>query len=271
MHSINEQWVKEHVIHRSLTGHKKTFGHVLIIAGSEGKAGAAILCAKAALNSGCGMVTALLPKDAVNVLLQQCPEVMYINNPSIEGIDLSTFDAILIGPGIGFSETAKSNLKYILDKYQGPIVLDADALTMVANEKYELKLNHIVTPHPGEFSRLMGIKYHEDERQAQALLFIEKTAAVLVLKGAKTLVGSSSNKLMQNTTGNDGMATAGSGDVLAGIIVALCARGYANFNAAAIGVYIHGLAGDSAILNISKSGLIASDIIHNLKQIRILD
>jgi NAD(P)H-hydrate epimerase len=199
MHLINEQWVKEHVIHRSLTGHKKTFGHVLIIAGSEGKAGAAILCAKAALNSGCGMVTALLPKDAVNVLLQQCPEVMYINNPSIEGIDLSTFDAILIGPGIGFSETAKSNLKYILDKYQGPIVLDADALTMVANEKFELKLNHIVTPHPGEFSRLMGIEYHEDERQAQALLFIEKTAAVLVLKGAKTIVGSYANNLMQNT------------------------------------------------------------------------
>jgi NAD(P)H-hydrate epimerase len=271
MHLINEQWVKQHVIHRSLIGHKKTFGHVLIIAGSEGKAGAAILCAKAALNAGCGMVTALLPNEAISVLLEQCPEVMYINNPSIEGVDLKTFDAILIGPGIGFSETAKANLKYILDNYLGSIVLDADALTMVANEKYKLKLNHIVTPHPGEFSRLMGIEYDEDKREAQALLFIEKATAVLVLKGAKTIVGSYPNKLMQNTTGNDGMATAGSGDVLAGIIAALCARGYANFNAAVIGVYIHGLAGDLAILNISKSGLIASDIINSLKQIRILD
>jgi NAD(P)H-hydrate epimerase len=271
MYLINEQWIKQHIIHRSLSGHKKTFGHVLIIAGSEGMAGAAILCAKAAIHSGCGMVTALLPSDAVNVLLAQCPEIMYINNPSIEGVDLKTFDAILIGPGIGFSETTISNLKYVLDNYDGSIVLDADALTIVANEKYKLKANQIVTPHPGEFSRLMGIEYNEDKREEQALLFIEKTTAVLVLKGAKTIVGSSSNKLMQNTSGNDGMATAGSGDVLAGIIVALCARGYTNFNAAAIGVYIHGLAGDIAILNISKSGLIASDIINILSKIRLLD
>jgi len=271
MYLITEQWVKQHVIHRSLNSHKKTFGHVLIIAGSEGKAGAAILCAKAAIHSGCGMVTALLPNDAVTVLLAQCPEIMYINNPSIEGVDLRTFDAILIGPGIGFSEIAKSNLKYVLENFHGSTLLDADALTIVANEKYKLKANHIVTPHPGEFSRLMGIEYDEDKRVEQALLFIEKTSAILVLKGAKTIVGSSSNKLMQNTTGNDGMATAGSGDVLSGIIVALCARGYSIFTAAAIGVHIHGLAGDMAILNTSKSGLVASDIINTLSQIRILD
>ena len=271
MYLINEQWVKQHVIHRSLKGHKKTFGHVLIIAGSEGKAGAAILCAKAAMNSGCGMVTTLLPKDAVTVLLEQCPEIMYLKNESIVGVDLRTFDAILIGPGIGFSETAKTNLKYVLDNFHGSIVLDADALTIIADEKYNIKSNHIVTPHPGEFSRIMGIAYQEDKRVEQALLFIEKATSVLVLKGAKTLVGSSTNKLMQNTTGNDGMATAGSGDVLAGIIVALCARGYAKFNAAAIGVYVHGLAGDLAIRKISKSGLVASDIINSLKQISILD
>jgi NAD(P)H-hydrate epimerase len=271
MYLINEQWVQQHIIHRSITGHKKTFGHVLIIAGSEGMAGAAILCAKAAIHSGCGMVTALLPSDAVNVLLEQCPEIMYLNNQSIEGVDLKNYDTILIGPGIGFSETTKSNLKYVLDNYLGSIVLDADALTIIANEKYKLKSNHIVTPHPGEFSRLMGFEYHEDKRVEQALLFIEKTSAVLVLKGAKTIVGSSSNNLMQNTSGNDGMATAGSGDVLSGIIVALCARGYAEFNAAAIGVYLHGLAGDTAILNLSKSGLTASDIINSLRKIRLLD
>lgn len=271
MYLINEQWVKQHVIHRSLNGHKKTFGHVLIVAGSEGKAGAAILCAKAAMNSGCGLVTALLPKDAVTVLLEQSPEIMYLSNESLVGVDLKTFDAILIGPGIGFSETAKTNLKYVLDHFHGSIVLDADALTIIADEKYKLKSNHIVTPHPGEFSRLMGITYDEDKRVEQALLFIEKATSVLVLKGAKTLVGSSSNKFMQNTTGNDGMATAGSGDVLAGIIVALCARGYAKFNAAAIGVYVHGLAGDLAITKISRSGLVAPDIINSLTHIRILD
>ena len=271
MFLINEQWVKQHVINRSLNGHKKTFGHVLIVAGSEGKAGAAILCAKAAMNSGCGMVTALLPKVAVTVLLEQCPEIMYLNNESLVGVDLKTFDAILIGPGIGFSETAKTNLKYVLDHFNGSIVLDADALTIIADEKYKLKLNHIVTPHPGEFSRIMGITYDEEKRVEQALLFIDKATSVLVLKGAKTLVGSSSNKFMQNTTGNDGMATAGSGDVLAGIIVALCARGYTKFNAAAIGVYIHGLAGDIAIRKISKSGIVATDLIESLRHIRLLD
>lgn len=271
MHLINEQWLKQHVIHRSINGHKKTFGHVLVIAGSEGKAGAAILCAKAALHSGCGMVTAMIPKDAVTVLLSQCPEVMYTQSDNIKTIDLTTFDAIVIGPGIGFSDTAKYNLHYILEHFNKPIVLDADALTLVGNEKIKLKSNHIITPHPGEFAKLMSINYDENEREVYANSFIEKSASVLVLKGAQTLVASSLKGIMQNTTGNDGMATAGSGDVLAGIIVALCARGYSVFNAACIGVYIHGLAGDNAIHTISKSGFIASDLINNLSKIRLLD
>ena len=271
MHLINDYWVSQHVIHRSLNGHKKTFGHVLVIAGSEGKAGAAILCANAALHSGCGIVTAMIPQDAITVLLDQCPEIMYLKNSNIENVDLSIFDAIVIGPGMGFSDIAKSNLHFILEHYNKPIVLDADALTLVGIEKIKLKSNHIITPHPGEFSKLMSIDYNENEREAYVNSFIEKSAAVLVLKGAHTLVASSLKGIMQNTTGNDGMATAGSGDVLAGIIVALCARGYSVFIAACIGVYIHGLAGDNAINTISKSGLIASDLINNLSQIRLLD
>jgi hydroxyethylthiazole kinase-like uncharacterized protein yjeF len=271
MKFINEQWVREHVIHRSNIGHKKSFGHVLVVAGSDGKAGAAILCAKAALHSGCGMVTAMIPKEATIVLLEQCPEIMYVNELSWDPSGLNKYDAIVIGPGLGFSETALANLKYILTHYVGPVVIDADALTVVSKEMNLLKSNHIITPHPGEFARLQGFEYHEEERLLQAKNFVEKYPPILVLKGAGTLVGSGENGFMQNTSGNDGMATAGSGDVLAGIIGALCAQGYTPFNAATIGVYLHGLAGDNAVQEISKSSLVAGDIITYLGGIRLLD
>jgi hydroxyethylthiazole kinase-like uncharacterized protein yjeF len=271
MNFINEQWVLEHVIHRSLNGHKKSFGHVLVVAGSEGTAGAAILCAKAALHSGCGMVTAMIPKEAVVVLLEQCPEIMYVADVNFVSLDLSKFDAVVIGPGLGFSETAVAQLKHILTHFMGPVVIDADALTIVSKDMRLLKSNHIITPHPGEFARVQGFEYHEEERLLQAKNFVEKYPPILVLKGTGTLVGSGEKGIMQNTTGNDGMATAGSGDVLAGIIGALCAQGYSLFNAAAIGVYIHGLAGDNAVQEISKSSLVAGDIITYLGGIRLLD
>jgi NAD(P)H-hydrate epimerase len=271
MNLINEQWVLEHVRHRSAIGHKKSFGHVLVIAGTEGKAGAAILCAKAALHAGCGMVTAMIPKEATIVLLEQCPEIMYVHEPNIEQLDLSKFDAIVIGPGLGFSATAVSNLKFILNYFAGSVVIDADALTIVSSEMSLLKSNHIITPHPGEFARLQGFEYHEEKRLLQAQNFVEKYPSILVLKGAGTLVGSGEMGIMHNTTGNDGMATAGSGDVLAGIIGALCAQKYSPFNAAAIGVYIHGIAGDNAVKEISKASLVAGDIITYLGGIRLID
>jgi len=271
MQLINEQWIRAHVKHRSAIGHKKSFGHVLVIAGSEGKAGAAILCAKAALHNGCGMVTAMVPKEATVVLLEQCPEIMYEHGPTVEQLELDKFDTIVIGPGMGFSETAVSNLKYMLTHYGGPIVMDADALTIVSKEMSLLKSNHIITPHPGEFARLQGFDYKEDDRITQAQAFVEKYPPVLVLKGAGTLVAQKQYEVLQNTTGNDGMATAGSGDVLAGMIAALCAQGYEGYDAAAIGVYVHGLAGDDALKEISKASLVASDLILQLGKIRILD
>ena len=271
MELINQQWVESHVHHRKAEGHKKSFGHVLVIAGSEGKAGAAILCARAALHSGCGMVTAMIPKEAVQVLLKEQPELMYMHETAIHDIDLTKYDAIAIGPGIGFSDLAKMNLKYVLSHYIGPVVIDADALTIVADETLLLKSNHIVTPHPGEFARLQGFDYDPLQRAEQANNFIEKQVTVLVLKGAQTIVGCKGQELLQNTTGNDGMATAGSGDVLTGIIVSLCAQGYDVYTAAAIGVYLHGLAGDTAIKEISKASLVASDIIHYIGMSRIID
>jgi hydroxyethylthiazole kinase-like uncharacterized protein yjeF len=271
MNLINADWIKLPVKHRVSNGHKKSFGHVLVIAGSEGKEGAAILCAKAALHNGCGMVTAMVPKEAVSILLSQCPEIMHTNQVAVEHLDLSSFDAIVIGPGLGFSDTARANLKYVIANFKGSVVIDADALTMLSGELNLLKSNHILTPHPGEFSRLTGLSYDEKFREKLVKQFIEQYPAVLILKGSGTLVAKMGNEILQNTTGNDGMATAGSGDVLAGMIAALCAQGYDNFQAAALGVYLHGKAGDEAVKVISKASLVASDIILQLGKIRIID
>jgi NAD(P)H-hydrate epimerase len=271
MKLINEAWINLHVKQRISNGHKKSFGHVFVIAGSEGKAGAAILCSKAALHSGCGMVTVMIPSDAVAILLEQCPEIMYTTSNLVKEVDLNNFDAVVIGPGLGFSEIAKENLQYIIQHFKGPIVIDADGLTMLASEKHLFKDNHILTPHPGEFAKLIGTGYDENNRPAQVLQFVQIHPSVLVLKGAGTLVAQENHELLQNTTGNDGMATAGAGDVLAGIIAGIAAQGYDNFESAAIGVYLHGLAGDLAVREISKASLVASDLIHFLGKTRLLD
>jgi len=271
MSIIDLKWIQANVHPRILAGHKKTFGHVLVIAGSEGKAGAAILCARAALHNGCGMVTAIIPKEAVEVLLNESPEIMYVTNHKINELDLIQFDAIAIGPGLGVTETSKEILKFVLVNYKGSVVIDADALTLVAANAMALKINHIITPHPGEFTRLQGFDYDSTQREKQATAFIKKNTVNLVLKGAPTLVCAFNQTLMINTTGNDGMATAGSGDVLTGMIAALCAQGYPPFKAACIGVYMHGLAGDMANQKQSKASMVASDLIKQLNEIRLID
>ena len=271
MKSIDSEWVQSNVHPRQLNGHKKTFGHVFVIAGSKGKAGAAILCARAALHSGCGLVTAMVPDEAVASLLAENPELMYLTNKKINEIDLSLFDCIAIGPGLGVTSESKNILCYVLENYKGPVVIDADALTLISSNLQLLSLNHIVTPHPGEFTRLQGSEYDPLKREDQATAFVKNNQVNLVLKGAQTIVAAANEPLMINTTGNDGMATAGSGDVLTGLIASLCAQGYAPFQAACIGVYMHGLAGDRAVQSQSKASLVASDIIKYLGEIRIID
>ena len=263
--------MKRHVRPRNKVGHKKSFGHVLVIAGSEGKFGAAILCTRAALHSGCGMVTAFIPKSLETAMLVACPEAMTIADQKISAIDLSQFDAIAIGPGIGLSVASNSILTHILKNFTGPIVIDADAVTLISKDLSVLSSNHILTPHPGEFTRLQGFLYDATQRQMQIEQFVAQFPATLVLKGAGTLVALANHETMINTTGNDGMATAGSGDVLTGIIASLCAQKYLTFDAACIGVYMHGLAADFAIQNQSRASLVASDIIENLQHCRIID
>ena len=271
MKKIDASWVHANVHPRKLDGHKKSFGHVLVIAGSKGKVGASILCARAALHSGCGMVTAFIPQEAVEPLLGESPEIMYIVNKEIAEIDLSQFDAIAIGPGLGLSDVANDTVYYLLAHYNGPIVIDADALTLLAFNLTPIKENHILTPHPGEFSRLQGFEYIPAQRELQALTFVRDHPVNLVLKGAPSIFVTSQGEAMVNTTGNDGMATAGSGDVLTGMIASLCAQGYAPHIAAPLGVYLHGMAGDIAIKKISKSSLVASDLIRFIGEVRLID
>ena len=271
MKNIDLLWVQSKVHPRKKEGHKNSFGHVLIIAGSAGKLGAAILCARAALHCGCGMVTAMIPQEAVTPLLVGNPEIMYTTCTSLKELDISKFDAIAIGPGIGITQQSEANLMYLLENFKGPIVIDADALTMLPTHFNLLHSNHIITPHPGEFARLQGFPYNVELREQQAQDFILKTPSTLVLKGAKSMVISPTMEGMINTTGNDGMATAGSGDVLTGIIVSLCAQGYSSDNAASIGVFIHGMAGDIAIQTKSKASMVASDLIDSLSHITLLD
>ena len=229
MNQIDINWVAAHTKHRLMKGHKKTFGHVLVIAGSPGKVGSGILCARAALHAGCGLVTAMIPVDGITALLAGNPEIMYTIAP-LKELDLSSFDAIAIGPGIGFSEDAGENI--------------------------------------GEFARIQTFSGNSEQ---QSFAFAHAHSTNLILKSSPTLVSLPSGQQFVNTTGNDGMATAGSGDVLTGITAALCAQGYENATAACLAVYVHGLAADIAIETQSKSSLVASDIITNLGKTRLLD
>lgn len=274
MEKVDLAFVHQIVHHRQQDGHKKTFGHVLVVAGSLGKVGAGILCARAALHAGCGLVTACIPEEGIGSLLAQNPEIMYRNEADLSLLDLSVYDAIAFGPGIGFSLQAKRNLEYVLHHFTGPIVFDADALTLLGSfETFMEKLtqNHILTPHPGEFTRLQGMPFQTEKKEGQCLDFVHKYPVQLVLKGAPSLVTDAAGNQYENTSGNDGMATAGSGDVLTGILASLCAQGYSTREAVLTGMYIHGLSGDLMVQKKSKASLVASDLILGLGDIRLLD
>ncbi|MEY4988315.1 MAG: hypothetical protein RL567_2094 [Bacteroidota bacterium] len=274
MNRIDLPWINQIKHNRQPDGHKKSFGHVLIVAGSPGKVGAALLCARAALHAGCGMVTAMIPEEGVGPLLSNSPEIMYRTEADLSTINLEPYDAIAFGPGLGFTIQVRRNLEFLLQHYQGPIVFDADALTLLGSYESlisQVKPHHILTPHPGEFARLGGLEFDAAHREKQAIDFVSNYPCQLLLKGAPTIVVSGSGELFTNTTGNDGMATAGSGDVLTGIIASLCAQEYTPEVAVRLGAYIHGLSGDLAIQKKSKASLVASDLIDHLSEIRLLD
>lgn len=251
--------------------HKGTYGHALLIAGSYGKMGAAVLASKACLRSGVGLLTAHVPRLGCPIIQTAVPEAMVSvdQHDSIftEVPDLKMFSAIGAGPGLGKKSNCCKALHHLLEKAKVPLVLDADAINILAERKEwleKLPENTVLTPHPGEFKRLVGETQNSFQNIQKQIWFSKKYKVVLVLKGACTSISVPSGKIYFNSTGNPGMATAGSGDALTGIITALLAQGMSSKKAAITGVFLHGLAGDLARAKKSDFSLVASDIIDHL-------
>ncbi len=257
--------IKERFLKRIKFSHKGTYGHALIVAGNKGKCGAAILSAMACMKSGAGLVTVHTPSECHIPIYSSIPEVM-IEETEIELLDMSHYSAIGIGPGIGYHSIQVSLLRKIFAHCKCPFVLDADALNIISQnpDEFSVLANTILTPHPKEFDRLVGGSANAYERLKKAQKFAMDKKCIVVLKGAHTSICCPDGNVYFNSSGNAGMATAGAGDVLTGIITSLLAQGYSSINAAIIGVCIHGAAGDNAANQKSVTGLLASDIIDNL-------
>ena len=252
---------------RSKFSHKGHFGHALLIAGSEGKGGAAILAAEAALRSGAGLLTIHTARKMLPVVQSCIPEAMaradenktIITHPG----DVSGFHAIAFGPGVGTDTKTGNALKLLIQNSKMPMVIDADGLNLLAQNPTWLAFlpqGSILTPHPREFERLAGKSPNSLHRLEAAREFAFKFGIYIVLKGAYTAVVAPNKQVYFNPTGNAGMATAGSGDVLTGIILGWLAQGYPPLQAAIIGVFLHGLAGDMAAARLGFEGMIAGDL-----------
>lgn len=249
---------------RPADGHKGTFGHALIVAGRYGMAGASVLAARACMRSGVGKTTLHIPRENNTIVQISIPEVIVHHDADdsefTTPVPLAAYDAMAIGPGLGTSEVTCRAVAQQLSMTQNvPCVLDADALNALAlhPEFFErLPLHSILTPHPAEYRRMAG--------ETTSAHFAAKHRIVLVLKGHPTRIFTPEGQVFECPWGNNGMGTAGSGDVLTGIIVALLAQGYSTQHAACLGVSLHALAGDNAAANLGQYSLVASDIIEHL-------
>lgn len=263
--------VKSLLLKRDPFAHKGTMGNALIIAGSYGMAGAAILATESCLRSGAGKVTAYSPRKNVAVLQTAVPEaVLHVGNEETafaEAIDTEDFQAVGIGPGLGTSETTAIAIIAQLRRTQCPLVCDADAINILSSHRawlQQLPKEIIMTPHPKEFDRLEGHSSDSFERLSKARDLSQRINAYIILKGHRTALCCPDGHIVFNSTGNAGMATGGSGDVLTGILTGLLARGYGRLNACVVGMYLHGLAGDIAAAEVGQESLIARDIIRCL-------
>ncbi len=256
---------------RQKFSHKGTFGHSLLIAGSYGKMGAAILASTSLLRSGAGLLTVCLPHCGYEIMQTSVPEAMTIVKGNdylqLSELDLRPYSAIGIGPGIGTEEYTQEAVKLILEQSKKPLVIDADALNAMSQNKKWLNLipeNSILTPHPKEFERLTKPVTTDFERHQLQLDFSKTHHLFIILKGAHTCITTPDGKSYFNSTGNSGLAKGGSGDVLTGLLTGLLAQGYTSFETSLLGVFIHGLAGDITKEEKGEIAMIPSDIISNL-------
>ncbi len=270
-HQIDDEILSSFAGRKYKFSHKGDFGHALMVAGSQGKIGAAVLASSAALRSGLGLLSVHIPQCGYQILQITTPEAMVqsdAHTDQISHIPVSdSISTIGIGPGLGMEKTTVKALRELLENTDSPMVLDADALNIISGNRELLEIvppNSILTPHPKEFKRLAGDfrdDYHRLELQRDMALNFK---LVVVVKGAHTAVALPDGTIYFNTTGNPGMATGGSGDVLTGVITGLLCRLKNPEAAAIIGVYVHGLAGDLAVEDKDQVALIASDLVDNL-------
>ena len=259
---VDKKLIVDMIHRRPRFSHKGTYGHALLIAGSEDKPGAAILASKSCMRTGVGLLSVALPKSAWTPLQVALPEAMLH-----DAEHLDPFSAIGIGPGLGKSDEAQRMVKHVIQDAKVPLVLDADALNILSENKTWLSFlpaKTILTPHPKEFERLFGKTSTSFERLELQREMAVKYGIIIVLKGAYTATAMPNGTVFFNNTGNPGMATAGSGDVLTGMILSLLAQRYTPEEAAVLGVYLHGLAGDFAADAFSQEAMIASDITNNI-------
>ena len=250
--------------------HKGIQGHALIIGGSYGKIGAVSLSSKAGLKTGCGLVTVFIPKCGYDILQISIPEVMVLTDSQDEIISNITFDitpqAIGIGPGLGQAIETQNALHQFLKTNKTPLVIDADALNILSQNKEWFSLvppKTVITPHPKELERLIGKWDSEVEKRSKVISFAKQHEIVIVMKGAPTQI-IDGETVYENTTGNAALATAGTGDVLTGMITSLLAQSYEPVSAGILGVYLHGLTADIALSETGYQSFIASDVIANI-------
>ena len=263
--------VQSLIKHRGAFSHKGTFGHALLISGSYGKMGAAILASKACLRSGAGLLTTHVPHNGAQIMQTAFPEAMITIDPSdlmfTSFEDPNRFSAVGVGPALGTKLNSVRGLEALLKEVAVPLVLDADAINILGQYPQMMEYlpeNTILTPHPKEFERLSGEGRNRWVQIEAAIEFCQKHKVIIVLKGAYTAIVNANGEVSFNSTGNVGMATAGSGDVLCGIILGLLSQQYAPIDAARLGVFIHGFAADLAKETTGYTSMIASDIVAHL-------
>ena len=256
-----DSWIRP----RKPFSHKGMYGHALLVAGNKGKIGAAILASKSCLRTGVGVLTVNVPKAVSSILYASVPEAMVMVRE--ENISfLNAYKSIGIGPGFGIGKTSEKILLHILTHYSNPLLIDADALTILSAHKdwlINIPSGSILTPHPKEFDRVFGDCKNDFERADRAIALSKQYPFIIILKGHYSLIAAA-GKGWYNTTGNAGLAKAGSGDTLSGILTALLAQQYPSLQAAIIGVYLHGVAADITLDTQSMESMLASDVIENI-------
>jgi ADP-dependent NAD(P)H-hydrate dehydratase / NAD(P)H-hydrate epimerase len=258
---ITPKSIQPHIAPRRAATHKGTYGHVAIIAGSPGRSGAAVMCARGAIRAGAGLVTVMTDEETAKLVHAGCIEAMTMNR----GAALDKFSAVLIGPGLADNEESYEEVRSAMENIDHPIIIDASALNAFASRANNVNprsLPRVITPHPGELARIMNTdtKSINHDRIAAAREAARACNCVVVLKGYQTLVAEPDGHVFVNPTGNPGMATGGMGDVLSGVVATLLGRNIDPLDAACTAVYLHGLAGDILKEEIGDIGLFATEV-----------